>query len=255
SNDAGTIFRALDFTRSIRGGALEAAGKYDDTKPGSPLSGMLSIDKFRIVNAPVLANILTLGSLTGISDTMRGEGIFFDRLELPFAFTESRINVTDARMSGPAIGLTMEGQVDRAGDLIDMEGTLVPAYTINSFLGQVPVLGPIIVGREGEGIFAITYSVRGKADDPTVVVNPLSAIAPGFLRRVFEFGNTLPPEAKRDAPPATESPARQRESGETPPAPAQGDATLPAEGENGLLEPKIEPATEEAPAGSPAVQN
>jgi len=255
SNDAGTIFRALDFTRSIRGGALEAAGKYDDTKPGSPLSGMLSIDKFRIVNAPVLANILTLGSLTGISDTMRGEGIFFDRRELPFACTESRHNVTAARMSGPAIGLTMEGQVDRAGDLIDMEGTLVPAYTINSFLGQVPVLGPIIVGREGEGIFAITYSVRGKADDPTVVVNPLSAIAPGFLRRVFEFGNTLPPEAKRDAPPATESPARQRESGETPPAPAQGDATLPAEGENGLLEPKIEPATEEAPAGSPAVQN
>jgi len=69
-----------------------------------------------------------------------------------------------------------------------MEGTLVPAYTINSFLGQVPVLGPLIVGREGEGIFALTYRVRGSANDPSVTVNPLSALAPGFLRRLFEFG-------------------------------------------------------------------
>ena len=266
SNDAGTIFRALDFTRSIRGGTLKAAGKYDDAAPGSPLSGTLSIDKFRIVNAPVLANILTVGSLTGISDTMRGEGIFFERLELPFAFTESRIHVKDARMSGPAIGLTMEGQIDRAEDLVDMEGTLVPAYTINSFLGNVPVLGPLIVGREGEGIFAITYSVRGKADDPTVVVNPLSAIAPGFLRRIFEFGNTLPPEAKKDAipqtgdpvtpetiAPAAESPVQPQDSSQIPGG--QGGISTPVadEGE-GVLEPRIEAPAENSGA-SPAVQN
>ncbi|MEQ8266777.1 MAG: AsmA-like C-terminal domain-containing protein [Parvibaculum sp.] len=194
SSDAGNIFRALDFTRSVRGGTLTATGRYDDTKYGSPLRGTVLIDNFRIADAPVLANILTLGSLTGIGDTLRGEGILFNRLELPFTITENRIRMKDARMSGPAIGLTMNGQVDRSADVIDMEGTLVPAYTINSFLGQVPVLGPIIVGREGEGIFAITYSVRGKADDPTVVVNPLSAIAPGFLRRLFEFGSTLPSE-------------------------------------------------------------
>ena len=244
SDDAGTVFRALDFTRSLRGGTLKASGTYDDTKPGSPLSGMLSIDKFRIVNAPVLANILTLGSLTGISDTMRGEGIFFDRLELPFAFTESRIHVKDARMSGPAIGLTMEGQIDRADDLIDMEGTLVPAYTINSFLGNVPVLGPLIVGREGEGIFAITYSVRGKADDPTVVVNPLSAIAPGFLRRIFEFGNTLPPEAKETAP-AAENPV-------TPQTPEEKPA---AQGESNALDPRAAPPAGNSADIPPAAQN
>ncbi|MDP3327381.1 MAG: AsmA-like C-terminal domain-containing protein [Parvibaculum sp.] len=195
SNDAGNVFRALDFTRSVRGGILSASGSYDDGKPGSPLAGTVTIENFRIVDAPVLASILTLGSLTGIGDTLRGEGILFNRLEMPFTVTESRIRIDDARMSGPAIGLTMNGQIDRSADLVDMEGTLVPAYTINSFLGQVPLLGPLIVGREGEGIFAITYSVRGKADDPTVVVNPLSAIAPGFLRRIFEFGSTMPSES------------------------------------------------------------
>ncbi len=216
STDAGAVLRALDFTRSMQGGELRANGTYDDSKPGSPLSGTLRIDKFRIVDAPVLANILTLGSLTGIGDTMRGEGIFFERLDLPFAFTENRIHVKDARMSGPAIGLTADGQIDRAEDIVDIEGTLVPAYTINSFLGQVPVLGPLIVGREGEGVFAITYGVRGKADDPTVIANPLSALAPGFLRRLFEFGATLPPEqpAQRQAEPQPAESAA--ETAETP---------------------------------------
>lgn len=216
SANAGSVLRALDFTRSMRGGELRANGSYDDSKPGSPLSGTLRIDKFRIADAPVLASILTLGSLTGIGDTMRGEGIFFERLDLPFAFTENRIHVKDARMSGPAIGLTADGQIDRAEDRIDIEGTLVPAYTINSFLGQVPVLGPLIVGREGEGVFAITYGVRGKTDNPTVIANPLSALAPGFLRRLFEFGATLPPEQPSEPPAAVQSPEIAPETAESP---------------------------------------
>ena len=97
-------------------------------------------------------------------------------------------------MSGPAIGLTMSGQVDRSANIAQMEGTLVPAYTVNSVLGKVPLLGPLIVGREGEGIFGFTYAVKGNIDDPSVIVNPLSAIAPGFLRRIFEFSSSLPPD-------------------------------------------------------------
>ncbi|MEX1154389.1 AsmA-like C-terminal region-containing protein [Parvibaculum sp.] len=202
SNDAGVVFRALDFTGSMRGGTLSATGVYDDAAAGSPLKGVVTIDGFRVVEAPVLANILTVGSLTGIRDTLNGEGILFNRLELPFSITEGHIFVDDARTSGPAIGLTMKGNVDRATDKVDMEGTLVPAYTINSFLGQVPVFGPLIVGREGEGIFALTYRVRGPSEDPTVTVNPLSALAPGFLRRIFEFGGAtvIDPPVARPAP-------------------------------------------------------
>lgn len=222
SSDAGNIVRALDLTHSMNGGVLDVSGIYDDTKPGSPLTGTVSIGAFRIADAPVLAKILTLGSLTGIGDTLRGEGIFFKRLDLPFAITRNRIHVNDARMSGPAIGLTMNGQVDRASDRIDMEGTLVPAYTINSFLGQVPLIGPLIVGRDGEGIFAITYTVRGQSDDPAVIVNPLSALAPGFLRRLFEFGSTLPPESTPDR--GTNS------SDRLPPAPSYSPDQSPDDG-------------------------
>lgn len=218
SNDAGVVFRALDFTNSMRGGTLSATGVYDDTVAGSPLNGVVTIDAFRIANAPVLANILTVGSLTGIRDTLNGEGILFNRLELPFAITEGSIVVNDARTSGPAIGLTIKGNIDRATDRIDMEGTLVPAYTINSFLGQVPVLGPLIVGREGEGIFALTYRVRGSSTEPSVTVNPLSALAPGFLRRMFEFGGAtvIDPPVER---PAADSPALPDDTAPTAPQP------------------------------------
>ena len=194
SADAGFVLRALDLFKSFHGGALTAHATIDDSLPGSPMKGEFVADKFRIVDAPVLANILTLGSLTGIRDTLNGEGIYFDTLRLPFSIKGHRIRIEDARMSGPAIGLTMNGEIDRSSNVTAMEGTLVPAYTINSILGKVPLLGPLIVGREGEGIFGFTYAVKGNIDNPSVVVNPLSAIAPGFLRRIFEFSKSLPPE-------------------------------------------------------------
>lgn len=200
SDDAGNIFVTLDLFKGVQSGALTAKAVIDDKLPGSPMKGDIDVTKFRIANAPVLAKILTLGSLTGISDTMSGEGIYFDHLTLPFRVTGHRIHVEEARVAGPAIGLTMGGQIDRTADVVDLEGTLVPAYTINSVLGNVPLVGPLIIGREGEGIFGFTYAVKGSTGNPSVYVNPLSAIAPGFLRRLFEFGSSLPPEPA--APPA-----------------------------------------------------
>ncbi|MGB3808992.1 MAG: AsmA-like C-terminal region-containing protein [Parvibaculum sp.] len=223
SNDAGFVFRSLDLAKEVVGGAFVAKAGIDDKLPGSPMDGTIDVAQFRIANAPVLAKILTLGSLTGIGDTLKGEGIYFDSLKLPFRVTGHRIHVDDARMAGPAIGLTMKGQVDRAFDVVDMEGTLVPAYTINSILGNVPLLGPLIISRKGEGIFGFTYAVKGSTDNPSVIVNPLSAIAPGFLRRLFEFGSSLPPEpvAPVTVEPAETSlpPQKVPESAESQPQP------------------------------------
>ena len=194
SQDAGIIFRGLDFVKGLTGGTLDAKATIDDALPGSPMTGAINVNNFRITNAPILAKVLTLGSFTGISDTLAGEGIWFDKLILPFRASGHRIYVEEARMAGPAIGLSAQGQIDRTVDVLDLEGTVIPAYTINSVLGNLPLLGPLLVGREGEGIFGVTYAVKGATDNPSVIVNPLSAIAPGVLRRLFEFGSSLPPE-------------------------------------------------------------
>lgn len=194
SEDAGTMLRAIDLFGSAIGGSVVAKGTFDDMQAGSPMKGTVQVKDFRIANAPVLAKILTLASFTGIGDALNGDGIQFDKLNIDYRLTEHRIHIDEGRMTGPSLGLTMKGQVDRKNDKVDVEGTIVPAYSVNSILGNVPLLGPLIVGREGEGIFAFTYRVRGKTDDPGVFVNPLSVVAPGFLRRLFEFGNKMAPE-------------------------------------------------------------
>lgn len=230
SMDAGMVANAIDFTTSLRGGALAVEATIDDKLPGAPMSGKVTVDKFRVVNAPILGSILTLGSLTGIRDTLQGDGIYFVSLDMPFRTTEERFHIESARTSGPALGLTMNGQIDYATDTVDLSGTLVPAYTINSILGGVPVLGPLIVGREGEGIFAITYAVRGNSDAPQTFVNPVSALAPGFLRRLFEFGSSMPPEQPVAAPAPSAAPpgASQASGGATASAAPPADRTEPA---------------------------
>ena len=89
------------------------------------------------------------------------------------------------RAYGPALGLTAKGSFDFESDQTDFRGTIVPAYTVNRILGEIPLLGPLLTGGEGEGVFAATYWAKGKLGDLDVSVNPLAALAPGFLRSLF----------------------------------------------------------------------
>lgn len=188
SPDAGSVARALGLISSIEGGTLNATAMIPDPGSDGPVSGRITVDTFRLVKAPVLANILTLGSLTGVADLLNGKGINFVRFVAPFDLADDRLRLKRARAYGPALGITLEGVVDRSSGSADLKGTLVPAYTINSLIGKIPLLGNILVGKEGEGVFALTYAIKGPIDNPRVFVNPLSALTPGILRRIFEGG-------------------------------------------------------------------
>lgn len=195
TGDAGLLLKGLDVYTSIRGGKMRAQGIFDDTQPGGLLTGKVSIDNFRVVDAPVLAGLLTIGSLTGIGDILAGDGIRFKELDIPFRMTEERFVLDESsRLYGPAMGITLKGQIERKKGILDLNGTVAPAYTLNSILGAVPILGDLIVGREGEGLIGFTFAITGPQADPKISVNPLSVLAPGFLRRLFEYSDDLPPE-------------------------------------------------------------
>jgi hypothetical protein len=100
-------------------------------------------------------------------------------------------------MYGSQVGLTFEGQVDLDDEMLDMQGTVVPAYGVNWAIGQIPLIGALLKGSEGEGAFAVSYTLRGTVGDPSIIVNPLTAITPGFLRELFSgltSGTLEPPE-------------------------------------------------------------
>ncbi len=185
TGDIGAFLRALDLRDTIRGGRLRISGQSDGPIPAHPLTARIEADDYVMVGAPILARMLSVASLTGLMDTLGGNGIYFDRLSSDFTLTDGVARTELLHAYGSALGITAKGDIDFGTAELGLEGTIVPAYTFNRILGAIPILGRILTGGEGEGLFAFTYEMKGALDDPEVSVNPLSALAPGFLRGLF----------------------------------------------------------------------
>lgn len=203
SGDAGQVLKSFDIYDNVVHGRLQVDAAYDDAKPSQPLSGQISVSDFQLVRAPALARLLTVASLTGIVDVLQGSGIPFSSLESPFTLADGVLTLRDVRASGTSLGITAKGQVDLDNDVLALEGTIVPIYTLNSVLGRLPVLGDLFTTEKGGGVFAMNYSMNGPSKDPSVTVNPLSALTPGMLRRLFNiFDNGSETEVRPHEKPA-----------------------------------------------------
>ena len=199
SGDAGFIASAFLGIDYLEGGQLELAGTLANGDQPSKFD--ISITNTRMINAPFLTQILSLASLRGLADTLGGEGVLFSRLDIPLTIAGERYVVTGAKAQGPALGLTTNGYYDSKSSKIEFDGVLVPSFGMNSALGTIPILGDLVVGRDGEGVFSLTYAIRGTMEKANVSVNPLSALAPGVIRRIFENpSDTRIPEAKPRLP-------------------------------------------------------
>jgi hypothetical protein len=194
SGDAGALARGLFAFESMRGGALNAVvnlqGQASDivnpNNPAPDFAGTLTVKDFTMINQPMLARLFSAGSLTGIGDLMGGDGMTMEELSLPFSSRNNVISVNGARAVGRAIGASADGYIDRPKSVIALKGTLVPAYGLNSFISNVPLLGDLLASKKGEGIFGMTYSLAGNSEHPDLSTNPLSILTPGILRRIFE---------------------------------------------------------------------
>lgn len=197
STDAGDLLRTFHQTGRIEGGQLKLEATVSQQRPSLVAKGMLEVSDFRVLDAPILPRLLTLASPTGIGDLLGGEGVWIERTEAPFTLRGHELVLGKGRMYGSQVGLTFQGQVDLEAESLDLEGTVVPLYGVNWAIGQIPVIGQFLRGDEGEGAFAASYTIRGPVDDASVSVNPLTALAPGFLRELFtglQQGTLEPPE-------------------------------------------------------------
>ena len=187
TNDFGALLKLLGVTGHVVGGTFQLTGQAEDRGGKRVLVGQADGANYRLVEAPALARLLSLASLSGIGALLSGEGIPFTRLEAGVILGTDSMAVNDLRAYGGAIGINLSGTVDRVAGQMDVSGTLVPAYTLNNVLGNIPVLGNLLLGGAGQGIFAANFRLAGPIDDPRVSVNPLSALAPGILRKLFLF--------------------------------------------------------------------
>ena len=202
SDNAGHTGLALDVFPNGSGGRLQLDATIPGYKGLDGMQGRLRIRDLRVVKSSALLTALSEQKPRGL-DAMIGErGLTFKRVVLPFTLSKGVIEITNGKANGPAIGFTIEGQMDRHRQVIHVNGVMVPAYALNSLLGKVPIVGGILTGGSGEGVFALTYRVEGDLDDPQVTINPLSALAPGILRKMFEGPKAeLPSEEAEQARP------------------------------------------------------
>jgi len=197
TDDGGGAFRTLGIYDSIKGGKLLITGETKDGEPHRAIKGQMKITSFRVLHTPFAARFLSVATLTGLVDALTGEGFLFAGASAKFTKTRGKIDVADFRSAGPSIGLTSKGTIDLDANTIDLKGALVPAYALNSILGNIPIIGEWIQGGEGEGMFSATYSVSGDLSEPKIDVNGWSALAPGFIRNLFEGEDTAPLEERK----------------------------------------------------------
>jgi hypothetical protein len=202
SPDGGMVLSALGLFKDIVGGRLEVTGEMT---PDGKMSGVAGIRNFQLVEAPVVARLLSVAALTGILDELRGGGISFSTLRMPFTYANSQLAIEDGEMYGSSLGLTAKGTYNLNTSTMNIDGTVIPAYAINSTLSRIPLIGDLITGGDkGSGIFAATYTYRGPIATAQPSVNPLAALAPGFLRRVFDIFRSNP---RQQTAKAAEAPA------------------------------------------------
>lgn len=185
--DAGALLAAAGITSGVRNGTLT----FDATQQGGMMKGRLGIGDFRLTEAPVIAKVLQALTIYGMPAATSGPGLAFTRLVAPFTMAGQMVTLGGARAWSPSLGFTATGQIDLGRKHYDLSGTIVPAYALNTLPGRIPLIGRLFSPEKGGGLFAARYTVAGPFGSPRVMVNPVSALAPGFIRDLFGIG---PPE-------------------------------------------------------------
>ncbi len=181
SNDAGNTMKVLHIYDNMRGGRLNIQAVRQANKK---IIGHAKIRNFSLHNTPVLAKLLTLSSLTGIVNMLTGEGLNFSHFDAPFTYENQILSVDDARAFGTVMGISASGSYDKYYNELKVKGLFAPAYSLNTMLGKIPLVGNLLSGKDGT-VFAANYEILGNIDDPQISYNPLSALSPNSLKEMF----------------------------------------------------------------------
>ena len=176
------LVKRYNFIKGFEGGYLN----YYSIKKDGISNSLLVIDTFNIKKVPVFARLLSLASLQGIADLLTGEGIRFSNFEMRSSKQKGVTTIEELYAIGPSVSILMNGYI-QANTLISLRGTLVPATTINKYIATIPLLGNILVGKKtGEGVFGVSFKIKGFPNDLKTSVNPIKTLTPRFITRTLE---------------------------------------------------------------------
>ncbi len=171
------------FFNGLTGGQLLIFSSYDSKSSETNLI----IENFKVKDAPGLVKLLSLADFGGMVDALSGEGLSFDKLEMSMEKNNQILNLKELYAIGPSISILMEGYVDSKTGLVSLRGTMVPAKTLNKFLSKLPIVGEIIIPKEvGEGLFGISFKMKGSHGEIKTTVNPIKTLTPRFIQKALK---------------------------------------------------------------------
>ena len=183
SDVARPLLNSYKFFDGLNKGNLIFESRFDDKNSISTLR----VNNFKLVNAPAFAKLLSLADFKGLTDSLKGEGISFDTLVIKYNSDPKIMRIEEIFMIGPSISILIEGYVEKESDLISLRGTLVPAKTLNTLLSKIPLVGHILIGKkDGEGLFGVSFKIKGLPDQLKTTVNPVKSLTPRFITRALE---------------------------------------------------------------------
>ncbi len=171
------------FFNGLVGGKLLLLSSYD-----SKISNTnLLIENFKVKDAPGLVKLLSLADFGGMVDTLSGEGLSFERLEIKMTKDQQVLTLKELYAIGPSVSILMDGYVDSRTGLVSLRGTMVPAKTLNKFISKLPLLGDILIPKEiGEGLFGISFKMKGTPNKIKTTVNPIKTLTPRFIQKALK---------------------------------------------------------------------
>ncbi|MDC1272993.1 hypothetical protein N8Z42_00680 [Pelagibacteraceae bacterium] len=182
SNYPKPLIKRYDFIKGFEEGYLN----FNSIKKDGASNSVLIIDNFKVKEVPVFAKLLSLASLQGIADLLTGEGIRFTDLEMRYSTQKDLTKIEEMYAIGPAISILMDGYIE-SKKLVSLRGTLVPATTINRSIASIPLLGKILIGdKAGEGVFGVSFKIKGPPKNLSTTVNPIKTLTPRFITRTLE---------------------------------------------------------------------
>lgn len=193
--DGGAAIRAANLYSKVAGGQIEFYAMLS-SDGSSVRKGKLVLRDFEVRNEAALAELDSRGKPKRDAprrDGPRRDALSFKKLTLPFTSDSRFICIGEALVRGPELGASAAGLIRKADGAIDIAGTITPAYALNAAIGDIPLLGDIITGGKGQGIIGVTFAMSGTVDKPDFQMNPVSAVAPGFLRKFFEYSSRCEP--------------------------------------------------------------
>ncbi|MDB9930524.1 hypothetical protein OAD03_01690 [Candidatus Pelagibacter sp.] len=182
SNYPKPLIKRYDFIKGFEEGYLN----FNSIKKDGVSNSVLIIDNFKVKEVPVFAKLLSLASLQGMADLLTGEGIRFTDFEMIYSSQKGLTTIEEMYAIGPAISILMDGYIE-SKKLVSLRGTLVPATTINRTIASIPLLGKILIGdKTGEGVFGVSFKIKGPPKNLSTTVNPIKTLTPRFITRTLE---------------------------------------------------------------------